>query len=259
MCMLCGDPYSVEKVLGPLLSHQQCYLSGERSLMLETQFCDSKRKVEVILSSYHSAMDFRDELVHGFILVYSVKRRASLSSLTAFSLNIPELPIQLLAVSDEDYITDLTSQLITEGNTLADRLNAHFMTSSTTIQQKCRSTNFSVKLQCVIYFTVCVTASFYTPFFKEVFEKKSEIEHAFSMEDAARLDDSGEGTLERPMRGGQPMPPPRMDSYRIMRGSGSRSNSGTKNALASMSSMTSTNGFISFSSRLRNLRKTTCR
>lgn len=38
------------------------------------------------------------------------------------------------------------------------------------------------------------------------------------MEDAARLDDSGEGTLERPMmRGlvghGQPMPPPRMDSY----------------------------------------------
>ena len=150
MCMLCGDPYSVEKVLGPLLSHQQCYLSGERSLTLETQFCDSKRKVEVILSSYHSAMDFRDELVHGFILVYSVKRRASLSSLTAFSLNIPELPIQLLAVSDEDYITDLTSQLITEGNTLADRLNAHFMTSSTTIQQKCRFTNFSVKLQCLL-------------------------------------------------------------------------------------------------------------
>ena len=67
--MLCGDPYSVENVLGPLLSHQQCYLSGDRSLTLETQFCDSKRKVEVILSSYHSAMDFRDELIHGFILV----------------------------------------------------------------------------------------------------------------------------------------------------------------------------------------------
>ena len=240
MCMLCGDPYSVEKVLGPLLSHQQCYLSGERSLTLETQFCDSKRKVEVILSSYHSAMDFRDELVHGFILVYSVKRRASLSSLTAFSLNIPELPIQLLAVSDEDYITDLTSQLITEGNTLADRLNAHFMTSSTTIQQKCRFTNFPWNCnECLVHFTVSVTASFYTPFFKEVFEKKSEIEHAFSMEDAARLDDSGEGTLERPMRGGQPMPPPRMDSYRIMRGSGSRSNSGTF-ALVSMLSMTLT-------------------
>ena len=156
--MLCGDPYSVEKVLGPLLSHQQCYLSGERSLTLETQFCDSKRKVEVILSSYHSAMDFRDELVHGFILVYSVKRRASLSSLTAFSLNIPELPIQLLAVSDEDYITDLTSQLITEGNTLADRLNAHFMTSSTIIQQKCKFfLFFRENTKCMFGFNVFVT------------------------------------------------------------------------------------------------------
>ena len=53
-------------------------------------------------------------------------------------------------------------------------------------------------------------ASFYTPFFKEVHDKKSEIELALSMEmeDSARLDDSGEGTLERPKR--QPMPPPRL-------------------------------------------------
>ena len=50
-----------------------------------------------------------------------------------------------------------------------------------------------------------ISGSFYTPFFKEVFEKKSEIEQA--MEDATRIDDSGEGTLERPLR--QPLPPPR--------------------------------------------------
>lgn len=207
MCMLCGDPFSIENVLGPLLTHQTCYLTGDRSLALETQFCDSKRKVEVILSSYHNADDFRDELIHGFILVYSTRRRASLASLTAFSLNIPELPIQLLAVTDGEYSnSDIGTQLLTEGNTLADRLNAHFMTSSASIQQK---------------------SSFYTPFFKEVFEKKSEIEQA--MEDAARLDDSGEGTLERPMR--QPLPPPRLDSYRMMRGggTGSRSGSGSEN------------------------------
>ncbi len=161
-----------------------------------------------------SATDFRDELIHGFILVFSTRRRASLSTLTAFSLNIPELPIQLLAISDDNNYAhdqnDLNAQLITEGNNLADRLNAHFMTSSASIQQK---------------------TSFYTPFFKEVFEKKSEIEQAFQMEDAARLDDSGEGTLERPMRH-QPMPPPRIDSYRLMhphgRGSGSRSGSGSE-------------------------------
>ena len=127
-------------------------------------------------------------------------------------MNIPELPIQILAVTETTnsvavavgsaYASSLTpgsgltaagleSLLINEGNHLADRLNSHFMTSTSAIQQK---------------------SSFYTPFFNEVFEKKTEIEQAFSMEDAeggsSRLDDSGEGTLERPMRR-QPMPPPR--------------------------------------------------
>ena len=81
MCLLCGDPYSVENVLGPLLRHQSSYLSGERSVAIETQLGDAKRKVEVILSSYHSANDFRDELIHGFILVYSTRRKASLATL----------------------------------------------------------------------------------------------------------------------------------------------------------------------------------
>ncbi len=156
MCMLCGDPFSVENVLGPLLSHQSCYLSGDRSLTLETMLGDTKRKVEVILSSYHSAMDFRDELIHGFILVYSVKRRASLATLTTFSLNIPELPIQLLAVSDEDFVnSDLTSMLITEGNTLADRLNAHFMTSTTTIPQKSIGTIDNENMRNIIWHLFC--------------------------------------------------------------------------------------------------------
>ena len=161
MCMLCGDPFAVENVLGPLLSHQSCFLSGDRSLTLETQLGETKRKVEVILSSYHSAMDFRDELIHGFILVYSVKRRASLSTLTAFSLNIPELPIQLLAVSDEDFVNDeLTPQLLTEGNTLADRLNAHFMTSTTSIQQKSK-----------LPYILCLLNTFVVSFFFEMLKK----------------------------------------------------------------------------------------
>ena len=37
MCMLCGDPYSLEYVLGPLLTQQNCYVSsGERSISIET-------------------------------------------------------------------------------------------------------------------------------------------------------------------------------------------------------------------------------
>ena len=45
-------------------------------------------------------------------------------------------------------------------------------------------------------------------------EKKGEIEKAFALDDrmSGRLDDSGEGTLERPTRR-NPLPPPRIDSY----------------------------------------------
>lgn len=86
MCMFCGDPYSVENVLGPLLNHQCCFLSGDRSIVLETFLGECKRRVEVIISSFHGANAFRDELVHGFILVYSTKRKASLATLKYVSM-----------------------------------------------------------------------------------------------------------------------------------------------------------------------------
>ncbi|KAK4312268.1 hypothetical protein Pmani_016281 [Petrolisthes manimaculis] len=196
MCMLCGDPYSVENVLSPLLSHQWCQVTGDQSLSLQTFLDDCKRRVEVIVSSYHGANAFREDLVHGFILVYSTKRKASLATLRAFSSNIPNLPIQILAMTDTGSATaffgsDISQQLITEGNAIADRLQAHFMTSTATCQQK---------------------PAFYTPFFKEVWDKKPEIEQAFNMEDPSGLDDSGEGTLERPAyhyRHSTTLPPPR--------------------------------------------------
>ncbi|XP_012277348.1 rho GTPase-activating protein 190 isoform X12 [Orussus abietinus] len=197
MCMFCGDPYSVENVLGPLLSHQCCFLSGDRSIVLETFLGESKRRVEVIISSFHGANAFRDELVHGFILVYSTKRKASLATLNAFSMNIPNLPIQIMAVTDTGganafFSNDLSHALITEGNAIADRLQAHFMTSASSCQQK---------------------TAFYTPFFKEVWEKKPEIEQAFNMEEPGNLNDSGEGTLEYSAL--HPMPPPRHESYHL--------------------------------------------
>ncbi|XP_060516601.1 rho GTPase-activating protein 190 [Cylas formicarius] len=209
MCMFCGDPYSVENVLSPLLNHQFCFLSSPHSVILETFLGDSKRKVEVIISSFHGANAFRDELVHGFILVYSTKRKASLATLNAFSMNIPNLPIQILAVTDSGSATaffndDLSQMLITEGNSTADRLGAHFMTSSATMQPK---------------------TAFFTPFFKEVWEKKPEIEQAFHMEEPSGLD-SGEGTLERSARStrhGHPLPPPRNESYYLKLNDGSES------------------------------------
>ena len=56
-------------------------------------------------------------------------------------MNIPNLPIQILAVTDSGgasafFSNDLSHQLITEGNATADRLQAHFMTSTSSFQQK---------------------------------------------------------------------------------------------------------------------------
>lgn len=81
LCMFCGDPFSIESILSPILSEASCIVSSERSVIFETFLGDIKRKIEVIISSYHGANAFRDELVHGFILLYSTKRRASLATL----------------------------------------------------------------------------------------------------------------------------------------------------------------------------------
>ena len=107
----------------------------------------------------------RDELVHGFILVYSTKRKASLANLSALSVDIPELPLQILAVTEPNgqlanigggvYMNtggspsdSLSTLLISEGSNLADRLNAHFMTSSASLQQKSK---FRYLSSCLIH------------------------------------------------------------------------------------------------------------
>ena len=84
MCFMCGDSFSLELPLAPLLNHQCCYVTSDKhpTITLETYLDESKRKVEVTLSSYHNATYIvQDELYHGYVLVYSAKRRASLATL----------------------------------------------------------------------------------------------------------------------------------------------------------------------------------
>lgn len=59
-------------------------------------------------------------------------------------MNIPNLPIQIMAVTDSGganafFSNDLSHLLITEGNATADRLHAHFMTTTSSCQQKSKS------------------------------------------------------------------------------------------------------------------------
>ena len=103
---------------------------------------------------------------------------------------------------------ELSQMLTLEGSNLADQLSAHFVTSE--ISQK--------------------KSNFYNSFFREVCGKKAEIEKAFSLDERlnGRLDDSGEGTLERPERSRRnPVPPPRIDSYHIRGPSSLNSRSGS--------------------------------
>ena len=60
-----------------------------------------------------------------------------------------------------------TAAMISEGRNLADRLNAHFATttSNSPVLPRLQSNN----------------GSFYNPFFREVFEKKNEIEQVWSL------------------------------------------------------------------------------
>ncbi|XP_065581199.1 rho GTPase-activating protein 190-like, partial [Artemia franciscana] len=207
MCLLCGDPFSIDTVILPLLSNPSCVVTGDRTVILETFLGDCRRKVEVTISSYHAASEYRESLIHGYILVYSTKRRASLAVLNAFSAATPDVPIQILAVTETGGISvifnsELSHQLITLGNSIADRLQAHFMTLTPSSSQK----------------TVL-----YTPFFRDVWDKKPEVEKAYHLDDSGLLHDSGEGTLERPPR--PPLPPPRNDSRALGSNDGSRSGS----------------------------------
>lgn len=83
LATMCGDQVPVDLILAPLLSHQLCYVTVDKApvITLETMVNDARYKVEVIVCSYHNAMLLRRDLHHGLILVYSTRRKASLSNL----------------------------------------------------------------------------------------------------------------------------------------------------------------------------------
>ncbi|KAI8495575.1 Rho GTPase-activating protein 35 [Branchiostoma belcheri] len=178
LCTMCGDPYNVELPLAPLLNHQCCTAAPEKpsTLIVETFLGSCKRRVELRLTSFHSAQKYRDELVHGYILVYSAKRKASLANISTcqseaflcqemFSFCVQsEERARPHPGSDGEwqrervFTNDVEQVLITEGNALADMLSAKFSTTSSQFQKQ--------------------TAVF-TPFFKECWEKKESTETAY--------------------------------------------------------------------------------
>lgn len=162
VCMMCGDKFSIEFSLAPLLNQDFFRVINEENgqWMIEVFLDDMRVRVEIILTSYHGANLMKDELFHGYLLIYSAQRRASLSTMRAFASHLRhQLPILVLAITDSTSAADEhVKTLISEGNAVADILKAHFMTTPPHFQHQ---------------------HSIFNPFFKDAWERREDTESFF--------------------------------------------------------------------------------
>ncbi|KAJ3613448.1 hypothetical protein NHX12_019697 [Muraenolepis orangiensis] len=175
MCAMCWDPFSVDLILSPFLD-SQCCGAGQpgqgNTLVLDKIIGDTRRRIQVTVLSYHSAIGVRkDELVHGYILVYSAKRKASMATLRAFLAEVQDvIPVQMVAITDSQadfFENDAIKELMTEGEHIATEIAAKF-TALYSLSQYHRQTEV------------------FTPFFNEVLERKPGIENAFVLDGSSR-------------------------------------------------------------------------
>ncbi|XP_048580829.1 rho GTPase-activating protein 5-like isoform X3 [Nematostella vectensis] len=168
LCAMCGDPYPVELIFGPLLHHQSCWRSptSPDTIILETFVGFEKRRVQITLTSYHRAYSLNYQMFHGYILVYSAIRKASLETLSAFASSIAHVPIQVLAMTGSAsgasvvfHSNDVPVSLLAEGVNLASKLCAKFQTTSPRLQNQ---------------------GGLFASFFNRVWNKKGESESAYA-------------------------------------------------------------------------------
>ncbi|XP_061675919.1 rho GTPase-activating protein 5 [Syngnathoides biaculeatus] len=182
MCAMCWDPFGIELILSPFLE-SHCCGAGQpgqpNTLLLDKIIGDCRRRIQVTVLSYHSAIGVRkDELVHGYILVYSAKRKASMATLRAFLAEVQDvIPVQMVAVTDSQadfFENDAIKELMTEGEHIATEIAAKF-TALYSLSQYHRQTEV------------------FTPFFNEVLEKKPNIESSFLFDSSSRESTTGAG------------------------------------------------------------------
>uniref|UniRef100_A0A3Q3X0G6 Rho GTPase-activating protein 35 n=1 Tax=Mola mola TaxID=94237 RepID=A0A3Q3X0G6_MOLML len=133
MCLMCGDSYDIEQLLSPFLMHQHCrpMSNSGTSVLLEQTVGGHKLAIELSLLSYHASFTLRkSRLVHGYIAVYSVSRKASLETLCAFLCEVQDIiPVQLLAVGDsqaELTDSDYACEQLIQGEELAHEIEGRF-------------------------------------------------------------------------------------------------------------------------------------
>ncbi|XP_060615470.2 LOW QUALITY PROTEIN: rho GTPase-activating protein 5 [Anolis sagrei] len=190
MCGMCGDPFSVDLILSPFLDSHSCSAAQagqNNSLMLDKIIGEKRRRIQITILSYHSSIGVRkDELVHGYILVYSAKRKASMGMLRAFLSEVQDtIPVQLVAVTDSQadfFENEAIKELMTEGEHIATEITAKF-TALYSLSQYHRQTEV------------------FTLFFSDVLDKKNMIENSYMSDNAREATHTNEDVFLHSPRG----------------------------------------------------------
>ncbi|XP_061876236.1 LOW QUALITY PROTEIN: rho GTPase-activating protein 35 [Colius striatus] len=192
VCLMCGDPFNADDVLLPILQSQSCRpspCSSGSSVLLELTLGAQRKRLELSLLSYHSSFGVRkSRLVHGYIVFYSAKRRASLATLRAFLGEVQDIiPIQVVAVTEapSDLLdNDLSREQLSEGEEIAQEIDGKFAAIP------CGQAQPKLEL--------------FHSFFKDVVEKKTIIEATHMYDNAAEACSTTEEVFNSP-RAGSPL------------------------------------------------------
>ncbi|XP_062368482.1 rho GTPase-activating protein 35 isoform X2 [Cinclus cinclus] len=188
MCLMCGDPVSADEVLLPILQAQPCRPApgGGAAVLLDTTVGSQRRRVELSLLSYHASFGSRkSRLVHGYIVFYAARRKASLATLRAFLADVQDIvPVQLVALADAsaDLLdNDVSREQVAEGEEIAQEIEGRFATLSCGQPQP--------KLDA------------FQPFFKDALDKKNIVEATHMYDNAAEACSTGEDVFNSPCAG----------------------------------------------------------
>uniref|UniRef100_A0A914UW61 PG2 pseudoGTPase domain-containing protein n=1 Tax=Plectus sambesii TaxID=2011161 RepID=A0A914UW61_9BILA len=209
LCLMCGDQFPPQAVLGPLLAEgrQQSVNVNRGPITTVDAFLPRlgrRARIEIRIDAYHTAFLTRpkpQQAFDGYILAYSARRRASLAHLKALAHTaIPPSKrgsaLLLVAVGEvTDFFNDHdTNALLTEGNELADKLRARFITVSPNADQQ---------------------GGTYNAFFDELFEMKSRAPAPRPADDSeyATLSEMRSGMWDG--QNGSPPPPPTADASAV--------------------------------------------
>ncbi|XP_067875123.1 rho GTPase-activating protein 35 [Heterodontus francisci] len=190
MCLMCGDLFSVDEVLLSIIQPHFCNSlqpGNSNSVMLELAM---RKSVELSILSYHSSFNIRkNQLVHGYIIFYLARRKASLAMLRAFLSDVQDIiPIQLVAVTEGAEVSesDLSRDQLEEGQEIAHEICGKF-----TVISSVQPFQHNVET--------------FAPFFRDVAEKKIFVEASHMYDNAAEACSNTEEVFNFSPRPGSPL------------------------------------------------------